>query len=70
MTLMTRSDKELYERLRYLAATELLVGEEDSVYEVSGGNIDDAYEAGVDDGYALLARNLLQEFFGATHGIN
>lgn len=32
-----------------------------SVYDVSGGNVDDAYEAGVEDGETFLAREVLED---------
>ncbi len=32
------------------------------VDDYAGGNIDDAYYGGVDDGQAVLARELLEEF--------
>lgn len=34
-------------------------------YEFSGGNYDDAYFGGSADGEALLAKQLLKEFFNA-----
>lgn len=34
--------------------------------DYAAGNIDDAYEAGVYDGEALLARQVLKEYLGMT----
>lgn len=66
--LMTKSDKELYDKLTRLASLELLCEIDDRLpFDISGGSIDDAYEAGVEDGEIHLARSLLQEYFGATY---
>lgn len=34
------------------------------VVEASGGNVDDAYNLGYDDGKRLLARSILTKYFG------
>lgn len=36
-------------------------------YDYAGGNIDDAYSGGADDGKGIFARELLKEFWGEIH---
>ena len=70
--LMTKSDKELYDKLCKLASRETLIdadldSEETPPYWSFGNDTGDAYEAGIEDGETHLARALLQEYFGATY---
>lgn len=51
-------------QLKALAVKKAWTDDKDfSVYEASGGNIDDAYTYGRDDGEILLARELLKKYF-------
>ena len=53
---------EMIEKLKKLAATEAACDDEDfNPYDVSGGNFDDAYYAGSNDGEILLARSILED---------
>lgn len=56
--------EEVIGRIKYHASTPLRLDYENdsgmtSAYDISGGNYDDAYSAGVDDGYVWLARELV-----------
>lgn len=56
--------EELKERMEKLASRECWQNDPEFMpHEYAGGNIDDAYNGGVDDGETLLARHLLKEFF-------
>lgn len=58
-------DNKLKDKLTWLAAKCLHSDTPHfSPYDASGGNSDDAYSLGIDDGEILLARSLLREFFG------
>lgn len=37
--------------------------DDDTIYEIFGGNIDDAYSGGLDDGESSLARHILNTYF-------
>ncbi len=53
---------EFIERLKRLARSECFYDNEDvdqNIYEIGGGNIDDAFDLGVDTGEVLLAREVL-----------
>ena len=53
---------EFIERLKKLARTDCFYNNDDvdqNIYEISGGNIDDAFENGFDAGEILLAREVL-----------
>ena len=51
---------EMIEKLKKTAAKTAWFDQEDFVvYDYSGSNVDDAYEAGVDDGEIQLAREIL-----------
>jgi len=53
----------LKERLISLAKDEAKKSDNEdfNVYDWSGGNVDDAFEMGLDEGYTLLAREILDE---------
>lgn len=58
-------DKELKDCLQKFANQKLVtenMSDDDCIYDWCGGNIDDAYEIGVEDGTTHLARQLLQRF--------
>lgn len=40
--------------------------DDDPIYEIFGGNIDDAYSGGLDDGESSLARYILNTYFDVT----
>jgi len=53
---------EVIEKLKRLAAEEARFDNEDfNAYDCSGGNFDDAYDAGCGDGQIELAREILDE---------
>ena len=56
-------NKELIEKLKKLAQKKVLgEGEEDfNPMDASGGNFDDAYDMGIDDGEIWLAREILNK---------
>jgi hypothetical protein len=54
-------NKKIIELLTELAKTQANIDNEDyNTYDYSGGNYDDAYYQGVEDGEILLARKLLK----------
>lgn len=54
----------LKSKLEKLATRKCWAENEDfCAYDYSGGNFDDAYSGGVDDGEAFLAKEILEEFF-------
>lgn len=67
MTMMNKSAIELYDKLMQFASAEPAIEPGSDVYQMSGGNYDDAYEGGIDDGYIMLAKQLLSEFFGVEN---
>jgi hypothetical protein len=55
--------EKLIQKIKETAAKEALGDDEDedsSVYDCCGGNIDDAYSAGCEDGEVIFARQLLE----------
>jgi len=60
--------EELKEKLNKLASRSCWNDHEDFiVYELAGGNIDDAYYGGYDDGQANLAREILAALQNIAH---
>ena len=50
-----------------MANSECMIDSDDfNIQDHCGGNYDDAYSIGQDDGYALLAREILKRFFDAA----
>ena len=50
--------------IRRMASSECLADDPNFIIGDScGGNSDDAYNIGIDDGYAMLAREILRLFF-------
>ncbi len=57
-------NEKLIEKLKTLAAKKAACEHEDfSIYDYSGGNFDDAYRIGCQDGEIGLAQEILNEFF-------
>jgi hypothetical protein len=53
--------------IRRMAQSECMMDDpEFNVQDHCGGNYDDAYSLGQDDGYAMLAREILKRFFDDT----
>lgn len=53
---------EMIQKLKKLAETEAACDDEEfNPYDVSGGNFDDAYYAGSNDGEILLARQIIAD---------
>lgn len=53
--------------LKRMANSECMIDSDDfNIQDHCGGNYDDAYSTGQDDGYALLAREILKRFFDAA----
>jgi len=58
-----KMNEELKKELEKIARRECWSDDEDfNPFEYSGGNYDDAYYGGVNDGIVSLARRLLKEF--------
>lgn len=61
-------DEQIIKKLQELAKEETWTDVDDfSPYEMSGGNYDDAYFAGVSDGKTILAQEILNKL-GLNHG--
>ncbi len=59
---MLLEDLELY--IRNMSKSKCMSDDpEFNINDCCGGNYDEAYSIGVDDGYALLARELISKFF-------
>ena len=56
--------EELVKMLKGLAKQDMRSDNDDfNPMDASGGNYDDAYSMGLEDGVVLLARRLIEEFF-------
>ena len=56
--------EELKKRLEALANKKAYIDDEDfNAYDAGGGQYDEAFNCGVNDGEILLARDLLKRFF-------
>ena len=61
---MTIMNEELKQKLVKIAREECFIDNEDEdilVYDISGSNVDDAFDIGEDQGRILLAREILYE---------
>jgi len=58
---MIQLDKVFIARLKALACQETACEQEEGVDDIAGGNIDDAYGVGLDDGEVMLAREVLTQ---------
>jgi hypothetical protein len=51
-------------KLKELAAREVVINGDHNPYDASGGNYDDAYTIGIDDGQIILAKEILKDLEG------
>lgn len=59
---MTPKLKEYLEKLSAQSTVLENMDNNDCIHDWAGGNIDDAYDMGIEDGQTLLARELLKNF--------
>jgi len=60
---MNQQMKEDLQRLAGITTLEENMGPDDCITDWCGGNFDDAYQMGLLDGEAILARELLAKYF-------
>ncbi len=62
-----KTEHKLREKLEILAGQDIESDNADFIVcDYTGGNIDDAYSMGLNEGETLLARQLIEEFFDGS----